>query len=156
MNKPDDAGEFLLFVRFLGGGSSVGQLGFRRLDNGLAADGSAAGNRLPYAPRHTVTSTLGFTAAAGWDLRLEAVHVGSQFSDFANTRVAPLGGDGLRGVIKPYLVFNLAATYPLPGMPATLFVTVKNLFDRDYIVDRTRGIRVGAPLLVQGGVNLRF
>ncbi|MBX9606043.1 MAG: TonB-dependent receptor [Gammaproteobacteria bacterium] len=129
---------------------------FRRLDNGLAADGSVAGNRLPYAPRHTVTTTLGFTGVSGWDLRLEAVHVDSQFSDFANTRIAPLGGDGLRGVIKPYLVFNLAATYPLPNLPATLFVTVKNLFDRDYIVDRTRGIRVGAPLLVQGGINLRF
>lgn len=129
---------------------------FRRLDNGLPTDGSVEGNRMPYAPKHNVTTTLGFTAAQGWDLRLEAVRVDSQFSDFANTRVAPLGGDGLRGQIKPYLVFNLAATYPLPTMPATLFVTVKNLFDEDYIVDRTRGIRVGAPLLVQGGVNLRF
>jgi Fe(3+) dicitrate transport protein len=39
---------------------------------------------------------------------------------------------------------------------AILFLTAKNLMDRDYIVDRTRGIRVGMPLLVQGGVEIAF
>ena len=129
---------------------------FRRVDNGLPVDGSVRGNRMPYAPKHQVTSTIGYTAPQGWDVRLEAVRVDNQFSDFANTRVAPANGNGLRGMIKPYLIFNLAANYTLPGTPATLFIAVKNLFDRDYIVDRTRGIRVGAPLLVQGGVELRF
>jgi Fe(3+) dicitrate transport protein len=129
---------------------------FRRVDTGAAVDGSRQGARMPYAPKHTVTSTLGYTAPAGWDLRLEAVRVDDQFADFRNTRDAAPNGDGLRGVIKPYLVFNLAATYPVPGRPVTLFLAAKNLFDRDYIVDRTRGIRVGAPLLVQGGVELTF
>ena len=129
---------------------------FVRVDNGLPVDGSVRGNRMPYAPKHQLTSTIGYTAPQGWDVRLEAVRVDSQFSDFANTRVAAINGDGLRGIIKPYLIFNLTANYTLPTMPATLFVAVKNLFDRDYIVDRTRGIRVGAPLLVQGGVDFRF
>jgi Fe(3+) dicitrate transport protein len=35
-------------------------------------------------------------------------------------------------------------------------VTAKNLFDRDYIVDRTRGIQVGMPLLVQAGMRYDF
>ena len=129
---------------------------FRRVDNGLPVDGSVRGNRLPYAPKHQLTSTIGYSAPQGWDIRLEAVRVDQQFSDFSNTRIAPANGDGLHGLIKPYLIFNLAANYTLPSAPATLFIAVKNLFDRDYVVDRTRGIRVGAPLLVQGGVDWRF
>lgn len=129
---------------------------FRRVDTGLVVDGSTRGNRMPYAPKHQLTSTIGYTAPQGWDIRLEAVRVDSQFSDFANTRVAAANGNGLRGLIKPYLIFNLAANYTMPGAPVTLFVAVKNIFDRDYIVDRTRGIRVGAPLLAQGGVEFRF
>ena len=129
---------------------------FLLVDNGLPVDGSVRGNRMPYAPKHQLTSTVGYTSPRGWDIRLEAVRVDQQFSDFSNSRIADPGGNGLHGLIKPYLIFNLAANYTLPSAPATLFVAVKNLLDRDYIVDRTRGIRVGAPLLVQGGVELRF
>jgi Fe(3+) dicitrate transport protein len=129
---------------------------FRQVADGVIVDGSAAGNRLPYAPEHLFTGTIGFTAGSGWDLRLEAVRVDAQYSDFSNTVNAPVNGDGLHGRIKPYLVFNLAATYPVPQRPLTVFLAVKNLGDSDYIVDRTRGIRVGMPLLVQGGIEIDF
>lgn len=46
--------------------------------------------------------------------------------------------------------------YPIKEYGATLFLVAKNLLDRDYIADRTRGIRVGIPLLVQGGVEIAF
>ena len=39
---------------------------------------------------------------------------------------------------------------------ATAFVTVKNLADKVYIVDRTRGIQVGSPRLVQAGLTVAF
>lgn len=118
--------------------------------------GSREGNRLPYAPEHLATTTFGYTHTTGFDLRLEAVHTSAQFSDFANTEVAPVNGNGQVGRIKGSTIFNLAANYPLKKYPATLFLTAKNLLDRDYIVDRTRGIRVGMPLLVQGGVEIAF
>ena len=38
----------------------------------------------------------------------------------------------------------------------TVFVTGKNLFDKDYITDRTRGILTGMPRLVQVGVRYDF
>jgi Fe(3+) dicitrate transport protein len=38
----------------------------------------------------------------------------------------------------------------------TLFLSVKNLFDELFIVDRTRGILPGSPRLVQAGVRLGF
>ena len=36
------------------------------------------------------------------------------------------------------------------------FLTVKNLTDQSYIVDRTRGILLGMPRLVQAGVRVSF
>ncbi|MGD9601989.1 MAG: TonB-dependent receptor family protein [Gammaproteobacteria bacterium] len=129
----------------------------RVVQTGAVVAGSREGNRLPYAPRHLATTSLGFThTRTGLDLRLEAVHVSSQFADFANTQSAAFNGNGQVGVIKASTVFNLAVNYPVRRYDATLFLAAKNLFDRDYIVDRTRGIRVGAPLLVQGGVEIAF
>lgn len=124
--------------------------------NRRVVGGSREGNRLPYAPEHLATTTFGYTHTTGFDLRLEAVHTSSQFSDFANTEVAPVNGNGQVGRIKGSTIFNLAASYPVRKYDATLFLTAKNLLDRDYIVDRTRGIRVGMPLLVQGGVEIAF
>ncbi len=123
---------------------------------GLAVAGSLEGNRLPYAPEHLATTTVGYTHTTGLDVRLEAVHTSTQFADFANTEVAPLNGNGQTGRLKSSTIFNLAASYPMKKYDATLFIAAKNLLDRDYIVDRTRGIRVGMPLLVQGGVEIAF
>lgn len=128
----------------------------RQVADGSVVVGSLAGNRLPYAPRHLATTGIGFTHETGVDLRLEAVYTDEQFSDFANTPVAAANGNGQVGLIKPSLVFNAAATAPLGRWGASVFVTAKNLLDRDYIVDRTRGIRVGMPLLVQAGVEIVF
>ena len=37
-----------------------------------------------------------------------------------------------------------------------VYFTVKNLFDDEYIVDRTRGILPGAPRLFQAGLKQNF
>jgi Fe(3+) dicitrate transport protein len=124
-------------------------------------NGSAVGNRLPYAPRHTATLGLGYTSGP-FRIEAEAQYIGDQYSDFAETR-APSGadtanpgrGDGRSGLLKGYTVVNLATSYKLDAK-TTLLLTAKNLFDREYIVDRTRGILVGIPLLVQAGVRYDF
>ena len=114
---------------------------------------SASGNRLPYAPEHTATLALGY-ASGGFRGEIEAQYVGDQFSDFAETRDPT--ADGQRGLIDGYTIVNATASYQLAPKGATLFLTAKNLFDRDYIVDRTRGIQVGMPLLVQAGMRYDF
>ncbi|NBY53248.1 MAG: TonB-dependent receptor, partial [Betaproteobacteria bacterium] len=114
---------------------------------------SAAGNRLPYAPEHTATLAMGYVRG-GFRGEVEAQYVGEQFSDFAETRDPT--DDGQRGLIDSYTVINATAAYQLAPKGATVFVTAKNLFDRDYIVDRTRGIQVGMPLLVQAGMRYDF
>jgi Fe(3+) dicitrate transport protein len=126
---------------------------FRQVVGGATVAGSVAGNRQPYAPEHLVTASTGF-AWRGFDLQIEAVHVGEQFADFANT-VAP-SADGQRGRLAATTIWNAAANYDVRGTGATAFLTFKNLADETYIVDRTRGIQVGSPRLVQAGVKYAF
>lgn len=122
--------------------------------SGAPVAGAAAGRRLPYAARHTLTTTVGYSHRAGVEARVEAVYIGGQFSDFANSD-AP-SANGQSGRISGATVWNLALNYDLPNTGLGVFFTVKNLFDHTYIVERTRGIVPGAPRLIQGGVEYRY
>ncbi len=121
--------------------------------SGAPSAGSVAGNRQPYAPKHTLTAAVGY-AIGPFRGEIEAQHVGEQYSDFANTSAPTASGQ--QGVIDSYTVWNLALNYRLEKLPATLFVTGKNLFDKTYIVDRTRGIQVGMPRLIHVGMQYDF
>jgi Fe(3+) dicitrate transport protein len=112
---------------------------------------SVSGNRLPYAPEQVAVVGLGYSYAA-FDGRIEAVTTSDQFTDDLNT--VDSTADGQRGLIGSNTVWNAALNYTV--RQSTFFVTVKNLFDELYIVDRTRGILPGSPRLVQAGVRLRF
>ena len=114
---------------------------------------SVSGNRLPYAPKSTLSASAGYLHEAGLSVELEAQHVGDQFSDDLNT--IPGTPDGQRGLIPAFTYWNAAASWRLP-LGGTIFVTVKNIADRTFIVDRSRGILPGHPRLVQGGVSWRF
>ncbi len=126
---------------------------------GTAAGNSAAGNRLPYAPKNTLTAALGYQHNQ-LDMQIEAVHVGKQYSDFAETGAVPMnlaiGQTGQVGEISSYTIYNAAINYKLPEHKTTLFLVGKNIFDKDYIVDRTRGILTGMPALVQVGARYDF
>ena len=122
---------------------------------GAVVPGSAAGNRLPYAPRHLLTTALGYATGA-LDTQLEAVQVSEQFSDFANTQTAAVNGNGQFGKIDAYTIWNATLNYQLQPQKTTLFLTVKNLADKTYITDRTRGIQVGSPRLIQAGLKYAF
>lgn len=126
---------------------------YRQVVGGAIVGGSVAGNRQPYAPEHLLTASAGF-AWRGLDLQLEAVHVGAQFADFANT-IDP-SADGQRGRLAATTIWNAAANYEVRGTGATAFVSLKNLEDETYIVDRTRGIQVGSPRLMLAGVKYAF
>ncbi|MCU0648160.1 MAG: TonB-dependent receptor plug domain-containing protein [Gemmatimonadaceae bacterium] len=112
------------------------------------------GNRLPYAPTWLHTVSLGVSTRAGGDVRVEAVHIGEQFGDAANTRTTV--ADGQQGTIPSALIVNLASTVPIPELRSAAFLTIKNVADRRYIVDRTRGLLPGLPRLVQAGLTQRF
>jgi len=115
---------------------------------------SVSGNRLPYAPEHLMTTTIGYMHPRGFDIQLESVHVSDQFGDDLNT-VQP-SPDGQRGLIPAYTAWNAAVNYRVESLRSTFFVTVKNLSDRTYIVDRARGILPSSPRLVQAGLTVEF
>lgn len=113
---------------------------------------SVSGNRLPYAPEQLLTLGIGYVHASGLDVLLEAVRTSDQFGDDLNTLIPT--PDGQRGRIPGYTVWNTTVNYATGQ--ATLFVTVKNLLDDVFIVDRARGILPGSPRLAQSGVKVRF
>ncbi|MGH9509386.1 MAG: TonB-dependent receptor domain-containing protein [Terriglobales bacterium] len=115
---------------------------------------SVTGNRLPYAPESLLTAGVGYSHRSGWDALLESVYVGSQFTDDLNTIATT--ADGQRGRISSFNVWNATLNYQIEAHHATLFVTVKNLFDRVYVVDQSRGLIPGNPRQVQSGVKFTF
>jgi Fe(3+) dicitrate transport protein len=107
---------------------------------------------LPYAPKQLLTLGIGYVHASGLDVLLEAVRASDQFGDDLNTLIPT--PDGQRGLIPGYTVWNTTVNYALKQ--ATVFLTVKNLLDDVFIVDRARGILPGSPRLVQSGIKVRF
>ena len=81
--------------------------------------------------------------------------VSEQFSDFANTASAPANGNGQVGKLEAHTIWNAALNYQLRPQRTTLFLA-RNLTDKTYIVERTRGIQVGSPRLVQAGLRYNF
>ncbi len=128
----------------------------RNVVTGAVVGGSAAGLRLPYAPRFTTTTTLGMQPVRDLELRLEVVYVGGQFSDFAETVAPPAGGTGQVGRIDDYTLVNLTGNYTIRPLNLTVFLAAKNATDEQYIADRVRGILPGTPVLLQGGFEYRF
>ncbi len=143
---------------------------FRQVSNGQVVQNSQVGNRLPYAPKQTATIGVGYMMPSGLDMNVEAVHVGEQFSDFANVGDAATDPNvpgtgaaqtrnrqsGQFGKIDDFTVFNAAVNYKLAQYKVTLFLAVKNIADKTYIVDRTRGMVPGMPRLIQAGFRYDF
>jgi Fe(3+) dicitrate transport protein len=115
---------------------------------------SITGNRLPYAPEQLLNTSLGYSHTKGVNTFIEGVYVGRQFGDDLNT-VNPTA-NGQRGAIPSYTVWNATFNYKAEALRTTFFVTMKNLFDRTYIVDRSRGILPSSPRLMQGGIKYYF
>ncbi len=137
-----------------GGGDVPGKVYLAQNAGGTRTEVQVTGNRLPYAPEHLLTAAAGFEHAAGPELRLEAVYQGSQFADPVNTSVTV--PDGQQGPIAGALVWNASAALPVRVIRGTVSLAAKNLFDRRYLVDRSRGLMPGAPRLVQVGIATDF
>ena len=97
---------------------------------------------------------MGYQHPTGWLTAIEVVSVSDQFADDRNTIAR--SADGQRGAIPSPTVWNLVAEYPSEALRTTFFVAVKNVFDKTYIVDRSRGILPGSPRLVQAGVRVKL
>jgi Fe(3+) dicitrate transport protein len=115
---------------------------------------SITGNRLPYAPENLLNATLGYSHRRGFNAMLEAVSVDRQFGDDLNS-IQP-SPDGQRGLVPGYTVWNATVNYHVESLKANFFFSVKNLTDKLYIVDRSRGVLPSSPRLLQAGLTFRF
>ena len=115
---------------------------------------SVSGNRLPYAPEHLVTATIGYATARRADAFVEAVAVSRQFSDDLNS-IAP-SADGQRGPIPGWVTWNAGLNVRTWAARVTVFAAAYNLLDRTFIVDRSRGILPNPPRRVQVGTRITF
>lgn len=141
---------------FLGTGGSdvVGKVYADQNGTATRTRVSTSGNRLPYAPELTITATLGVRHDVGFDVSIEAVHIGPQFGDALNTR--RVVNDGQQGALAASTLWNATANWAVRPLGSVVFVSVKNLFDALVLVDRTRGLLPGMPRLVQLGVERSF
>lgn len=114
---------------------------------------SVSGNRLPYAPKQTLNASLGF-AYQNLDVFVENNFISRQFSDDLNSIDA--NANGQRGAIPSQIYWNATANYRAEKLKSVFFLTVKNIFDKTFIVDRSRGILPSSPRLLQAGVKISF
>ena len=118
---------------------------------GVARD--VKGNRLPYAPEWLISGAVG-VEHKGFTGQVEVVGQSSMFADDVNlVAVTP---DGQRGRIGGWAQVNVALSYGPPQGKWEVFVAARNLFDRLYVIDRARGVLPGQPLMVQGGITVRY
>lgn len=119
-----------------------------------ASQCSINGNRLPYTPETLATTSIGYSHAKGFQAFVENVYIGDQFGDDLNA-VSPTA-NGQIGPISSQNYWNATANYTVERWKTTFFVTGKNLADKTFIVDRTRGILPSSPRLVQAGISVKF
>ncbi len=111
------------------------------------------GNRLPYTPKHLVTSSIGYSYK-NFNGFFETNYIGGQFSDDLN-RNDPIP-NGQAGYIPSQIYFNSTINYKVEKWNSEFFATMKNIADRTFVVDRSRGILPGNPRIFQIGWVLNF
>ena len=105
-----------------------------------------AGFQLAQIPPHSFTLRAEYRNPRIITVRLEGRFVDEQFEDQEH-----MDRQG------SYFILNATVARQLPIANAEIFLAGENLTDREYTVDHGGGIRqIGSPLLVHGGVRMRF
>ncbi len=111
------------------------------------------GNRVPYAPRHLWSASAEWRHALGLSVGMSWEHTGAQFADPENT-LEP-SEDGQEGILPAYGVAHAFAAWSLRALPVRFRLSVRNLFDRTYITQRSEGIWTGMSRFVRAEAEWR-
>lgn len=127
-------------------------------DGQRAEDGIVDGDRLPYAPRHIASVSLGYQHPIGFDIRVGADYVSRQEVDAFARVLDPVDAalSGLAGDIPAYTLLNMSANYRPVGSKASYFLSGYNLADREYLASRVDGMAVGRGRQVIAGIRYDF
>ncbi len=119
----------------------------------LTPSANVTGNRLPYAPEEFATFAVGLETPAGLSAELELFYSGSAFTDDLNT--VAVSANGQRGRIGGHGILNATVAQAI-GDALTVYGSAKNLTDKVYVADMSRGLIPGAPRQLQLGFEYRF
>jgi Fe(3+) dicitrate transport protein len=122
------------------------------------ADGIIDGDRLPYAPKHIASLSVGYAHPIGFDGRIGVDYVSRQEVDTFARVLPPVDAalSGLSGDIPAYTLFNATANFRPVGSKASYFLSGYNLADREYLASRVDGMAVGRGRQVIAGVRYDF
>lgn len=115
---------------------------------------TTSGNRLPYAPKHIASASLGYQHPIGLNARIGVDYVGQQFVDAANTTVESI--DGAEGTVPSYTLLNLSVNFQPKGSQFTYFLSGYNLADKEFLISRRDGKVAGRQRQIFGGVRYAF
>lgn len=127
-------------------------------------DVDVSGNRLPYAPEHTLVAELWREFASGLSVSGTAKYVSWVYTDYENLKQTENRGD--TGPLDGYVVYDASAAYT-HRKRYKVFVTAKNLLDEVYAGSRLHsnpyrksadqmGILPGPRRQVNAGVSVAF
>ena len=126
----------------------------------------AAGNRLPYAPKHTLALNLSYEDQQGFIGRMGVTHISQQFANTDNFRgltpeghcdVTVVPNDcGLFGEIPALTLVNASMSYAPKGQKVTYFMSGENLTDKKYFSSRTNGLQPGRGRMIFAGMRYSF
>ncbi|MCH8500430.1 MAG: TonB-dependent receptor [Aliidiomarina sp.] len=118
--------------------------------------GEFRGNRIPYAPEYMANLGLSYRYE-GFSAALMANYQGEQFGDPSNRVEIPSNAAGgiWGGLLPSYTVYDLFAQYQL-NQSLTLFGSIKNLTDKQYISGLRQGIYVGPERAFEIGFRYQF
>jgi Fe(3+) dicitrate transport protein len=138
---------------------------FKKSSDDPLSDGVISGARLPYAPKHLASISVGYQHPVGIDARLGMDYISKQevdapFRDFVLNAADPTGSDaalsGLSGDIPSYTLFNASINFKPVGSQFTYFLSGYNLTNREYLASRVDGMSAGRGRQVFGGVRFDF
>ena len=112
-------------------------------------------NYLPYVPMNVYTIALGANHKNGFYARGEYQFIDKQYSDLINSPNETAYGN--RGVIPSVGLVNASFGYKHPVKKWSLFITGKNLQDREYVSGRLPiGIQPGPFRQINFGVSFEL
>ena len=123
-----------------------------------AGDGIIKGDRLPHAPRHIASVSLGYQHPVGLNARVGVDYVSRQQADTFARVLEPVdaGLSGLAGDIPAYTLLNMSVNFKPVGSKATYFMSGYNLADKEYLASRVDGMAVGRGRQVTAGIRYDF
>lgn len=127
--------------------------------NGVDADdGIIDGDRLPYAPRHIASLSVGYQHPVGLNARVGVDYVSRQEADAFTRVLGPTDAalSGLSGDIPAYTLLNMTVNFRAVGSKASYFLSGYNLADKEYLASRVDGLAVGRGRQVVAGVRYDF